>query len=76
MSKKKEDFYSVLGLDKNASETDIKKAYKQLALKTHPDKNIDNVKEAGEKFQIIKEAYDVLSNKEKREIYDKYGHKR
>ena len=75
MSKKKEDFYSVLGLDKNASETDIKKAYRKLALKWHPDKNPDNAKEAKEKFQIISEAYDVLSHKEKREIYDKYGHK-
>merc|ERR1712076_161339 len=75
MSKIKEDFYKTLGLDKNASETDIKKAYRKLALKWHPDKNPDNKEVAEEKFKQIAEAYDVLSHKEKRDIYDKYGHK-
>ena len=56
-------------------ETEIKKAYRKLALKWHPDKNPDNKEAAEEKFKQIAEAYDVLSHKEKRDIYDKYGHK-
>ena len=65
------DFYKVLGLSKGAGEDDIKKAYRKMALKFHPDKN----KSAGaeEKFKEIAEAYEVLSDKKKREVYDKYG---
>lgn len=70
----KRDYYEVLGVSKNASDKDIKKAYRKLALKYHPDKN-PNDKEAEEKFKEAAEAYDVLSNKEKRKSYDQYGHK-
>lgn len=65
------DYYKVLGVPKTAKEDEIKKAYRKLALKWHPDKN--NSAGAEEKFKEISEAYDVLSNKEKREIFDKYG---
>ena len=65
------DFYGILNLSKSATETDIKKAYRRLALKYHPDKNKDPGAE--EKFKEISEAYEVLSDKEKRGIYDKYG---
>ena len=75
MSKTKEDYYKTLGIDKKATETQVKKAYRKLALKWHPDKNPDNKEEAEEMFKKIAEAYDVLSHKEKRDIYDKYGHK-
>lgn len=63
----------VLGVNKDASENDIKKAYRKLAVQWHPDKNPDNTKEAEEVFKKIGEAYAVLSDKEKREIFDKYG---
>ena len=65
------DYYKVLGLAKGAGEDEIKKAYRKLALKFHPDKN----KSAGaeERFKEIAEAYEVLSDKKKREIYDQYG---
>lgn len=66
------DYYKVLGLDKNASESDIKKAYRKLARKFHPDLN-PNDKEANKKFQQINEANEVLSDPEKRQKYDKYG---
>lgn len=66
------DYYKILGVDKNASTTDIKKAYRKLALKYHPDRNKDN-KEAEEKFKKISEAYAVLSDKEKRKQYDTFG---
>lgn len=66
------DYYQVLGLDKNASEADIKKAYRKLARKYHPDLNPDNA-EAQKKFQQINEANEVLSDAEKRAKYDKYG---
>lgn len=65
------DFYGILNLPKNATESDIKKAYRKLALKYHPDKNKNPGAE--EKFKEISEAYEVLSDKEKRSIYDKYG---
>lgn len=71
MSKK--DYYEVLGLQKGASEQDIKRAYKRLAAKHHPDKN-QGSKDAEEKFKEIKEAYEVLGNAEKRSMYDQYGH--
>ncbi|NSX83834.1 DnaJ domain-containing protein, partial [Wolbachia endosymbiont of Atemnus politus] len=71
MSKK--DYYELLGVDRNASIDEIKKAYKKLALKYHPDSNRGN-KEAEEKFKEIAAAYEVLSNSEKRAGYDRYGH--
>jgi len=65
-------YYEVLNVSKSATTTEIKKAYRKLAIKYHPDKNQGN-KEAEEKFKIISEAYAVLSNDEKRKIYDMYG---
>jgi curved DNA-binding protein len=67
-----EDYYQVLGVDKKASADEIKKAYRKLALKWHPDKNPNN-KAAEEKFKKISEAYAVLSDKEKRQQYDQFG---
>ena len=64
------DYYEILGLDKNASEDDIKKAYRHLAKKWHPDANPDNKKEAEEKFKEIGEAYSVLSDPQKKKNYD------
>ena len=69
----KSEYYATLGVQKSATEEEIKRAYRVLALKWHPDKNPDNVKEAEEKFKTIGEAYSVLSNAEKRRRYDKYG---
>ena len=65
------DYYKTLGIQKGASEEDIKKAYRKLALKYHPDKN--KAADAEEKFKEIAEAYEVLSDKKKRDVYDKYG---
>lgn len=65
------DYYKILGIAKNASEDDIKKAYRKLALKYHPDKNKSSGAE--EKFKEIAEAYEVLSDKKKRDIYDQVG---
>ena len=67
-----EDYYNVLGVDKKASADEIKKAYRKLALKWHPDKNPNN-KSAEEKFKKISEAYAVLSDTEKRQQYDQFG---
>ena len=67
------DYYSVLGVEKNADADTIKKAYRKLAMKYHPDRNPDN-KEAEEKFKELGEAYEVLSNEEKRAAYDRMGH--
>lgn len=67
-------YYSVLGIEKTANEQAIKRSYRELALKWHPDKNPDSVKEAEEKFKEIGEAYSVISNPEKRKRYDRYGH--
>ena len=69
----KRDYYEVLGLEKSANEETIKKAYRSLAMKYHPDKNKDN-KEAEEKFKEASEAYEVLSDKDKKALYDQHGH--
>ena len=69
----KRDFYETLGVAKNASEEEIKKSYRKLAMKYHPDRNPDS-KESEEKFKEVKEAYEMLTNPEKREAYDRYGH--
>ena len=69
----KRDYYEVLGVSRNASQEEIKRAYRRLALKYHPDRNQGD-KEAEEKFKEIVEAYSVLSDPEKRRIYDMYGH--
>lgn len=68
----KRDYYEVLGIEKNASKDDIKKAYRKLAVKYHPDRNPGN-KEAEEKFKEATEAYEVLSDDQKRPVYDQYG---
>lgn len=67
------DYYKILGLQKKATEDEIKKAYRKEAMKWHPDKNNENKEEAEEKFKNINEAYEVLSNPDKRKIYDMYG---
>ena len=71
----KRDYYEVLGLSKGASEDDIKKAYRKLAMKYHPDRNQgDKAKEAEEQFKEVKEAYEMLSDPKKKAAYDQYGH--
>ncbi|ERN06558.1 hypothetical protein AMTRI_Chr01g113030 [Amborella trichopoda] len=67
------DYYKILQVDRNAKDEDLKKAYRKLAMKWHPDKNPNNKKEAEAKFKQIAEAYEVLSDPQKREIYDRYG---
>jgi molecular chaperone DnaJ len=69
----KRDYYEVLGVSKNATEAEIKKAYRKLALKYHPDKNPDDAA-AEDKFKEAAEAYEILSNAEKKQRYDQYGH--
>ena len=73
MSKDKRDYYDILGVSKDTPQDEIKKSYRKLALKYHPDKNPDN-KAAEEKFKEAAEAYEVLSNAEKRKKYDQFGH--
>lgn len=67
------DYYDILKVNKNATDDDLKKSYRKLAMKWHPDKNPNNKKEAEAKFKQISEAYDVLSNPQKRPVYDQYG---
>ena len=67
------DYYHILKVSRDASEEELKKAYKRLAMKWHPDKNSTNKKEAEAKFKQISEAYDVLSDPQKRQIYNLYG---
>ena len=70
----KRDYYEILGVDRSVSESDLKKAFKRLAIKYHPDKNPGN-KEAEEKFKEAAEAYEVLSDQAKRQTYDQFGHR-
>ncbi len=71
----KRDYYEILGITRNASEVEIKKSYRRLAMKYHPDRNTgDRRAEAEEKFKEVKEAYEVLSDNRKRAAYDQFGH--
>src|SRR5437763_4202897 len=70
---KKRDYYEVLGIGRNASEEEVKRAYRKLAVKFHPDKNPDDP-HAEEKFKELGEAYDVLMDPNKRASYDQFGH--
>ena len=69
----KQDFYEILGVSKTADEREIKKAYKRLAMKHHPDRNQGD-KASESKFKEIKEAYEILTDAQKRAAYDQYGH--
>ena len=69
----KRDYYEVLGVERGVGETELKKAYRKLALQFHPDRNPDDP-EAESKFKEVSEAYSVLSDDEKRNTYDRYGH--
>ncbi len=70
----KRDYYEVLGVEKSANADELKKAYRKLAMKYHPDKNPTGQEEAAEKFKEASEAYEVLSDAQKRGLYDQYGH--
>jgi len=70
----KEDFYKLLDVERNASDAEIKKAYRRLAMKYHPDRNKDNPEKAETKFKQVKEAYEILSDPKKRAAYDQFGH--
>ena len=69
----KRDYYEVLGVNKNATDEELKKAYRKLAKKYHPDANPDNKEEAERKFKEVNEAYETLSDKQKRQMYDQFG---
>ncbi|MCI0531846.1 MAG: DnaJ domain-containing protein, partial [candidate division Zixibacteria bacterium] len=69
----KRDYYEILGVDRSATEDDVKKAYRKLAVQYHPDKNPGN-KSAEEKFKEISEAYEVLRDPQKKSKYDQFGH--
>ena len=69
----KKDYYEVLGVGKTATDDELKKAYRRLAKKYHPDANPDNKEEAEAKFKEVNEAYEVLSNPQKRKMYDQFG---
>nr|WP_240739297.1 DnaJ domain-containing protein [Marinitoga lauensis] len=69
----KKDYYGILGISKNATPEEIKKAYRQLVKKWHPDRHQENKKEAEEKFKEIQEAYEVLSDPQKKALYDRFG---
>ncbi|OUM66300.1 hypothetical protein PIROE2DRAFT_35924, partial [Piromyces sp. E2] len=66
-------YYEILGISENATQVEIKKAYRKEALKWHPDKNQHRIEEANEKFKLIAEAYEILNDPEKRKVYDLYG---
>lgn len=70
----KRDYYEILGVEKKATDKEIKSAYRKMALKWHPDKNADKKEEAEKKFKEINEAYQVLSDTKKRQAYDQFGH--
>jgi molecular chaperone DnaJ len=74
MSSTQADYYEILGVERDASGDQIKSAYRKLALKHHPDRNPENKHEAEEKFRHATEAYSVLSDPQKRQVYDRYGH--
>ncbi len=74
MAETKRDYYEVLGVPKTATDEELKKAYRKLAKKYHPDANPDNKEEAEAKFKELNEAYEVLSDKQKRSMYDQFGH--
>ena len=71
--KQKDRYYKILGLDRSCDEEAVKKAYRKMALKWHPDRNRGNEAEATKKFKEISEAYEVLTDKQKRAAYDAYG---